>query len=377
MNTVVKMLIANLKMTFRDKQALFWTLLFPTMFIIIFGLFNFNDIGHSKVALIDQANSPVSAQFAEGLKKIEFFQIENQYTNADEAKKVLEQGDLDFIIIIPENFKAPDTAVNVKAMPAQVLATPTDIQVFYNQANVQTNSIILSTLNQFIDQVNFQLAGVQKAFVMKADSLKAKEIKYLDMLTPGIMAMAVMSAAIIGISSEIVKYREQKLLKRLTATPLKDRDFLLAQVFSYLILAVIQLSLIVGVARFAYHVHFYGNIFLMYGLCLLGSLIFLSIGFTIAAIAKTVNAAGAMAQAVFMPMMFLSGVFFPSEALPAAVYQVTKYLPLTPLIEALRNVANNNAGLGDIKMQLLLLGAWIVVTFAIAWKTFRFEKTTN
>jgi len=90
-----------------------------------------------------------------------------------------------------------------------------------------------------------------------------------------------------------------------------------------------------------------------------------------------VNAAGAMAQAVFMPMMFLSGVFFPSEALPAAVYQVTKYLPLTPLIEALRNVANNNAGLGDIKMQLLLLGAWIVVTFAIAWKTFRFEKTTN
>ncbi|MFA5070585.1 MAG: ABC transporter permease [Patescibacteria group bacterium] len=377
MKTIGKLLVANLKMTFRDKQALFWTLLFPTMFIVIFGLFNFNDIGHSKVALIDKANSPVSAQFADGLKKIEFFQIESQYTNIDEAKKVLEQGDLDFVIVIPENFKAPEIAVNVKAVPSQALPTPTDIQVYYNEANVQTNSIILSTLNQFIDEVNFQLAGVSKSFVMKAESLKAKEISYLDMLTPGIMAMAVMSAAIIGISSEIVKYREQKLLKRLTATPLKVRDFLVAQVFSYLILAVIQLSLIVGVAKFAYNVHFYGNIFLMYGLSLLGSLIFLSIGFTIAGIAKTVNAAGAMAQAVFMPMMFLSGVFYPSEVLPPAVYQVTKYLPLTPLIEALRDVANNNAGLGDIKMQLLMLGGWIVVTFLIAWKTFRFEKTTQ
>jgi ABC-2 type transport system permease protein len=194
------------------------------------------------------------------------------------------------------------------------------------------------------------------------------------MLTPGIMAMAVMSAAIIGISSEIVKYREQKLLKRLTATPLKVRDFLMAEVFSYLILAVIQLTLIVLLAHFAYHVKFYGNIFILYGLSLIGSLIFLNIGFAIAGVARSVNAAEAMSQVIFMPMMFLSGVFFPVEALPNAVYHVVQFLPLTPLIEALRSVSIYNAPLSDITKQLLLLAGWIIVSFLIAWKSFRFDK---
>jgi len=369
-----QLLIANLKMTFRDKQALFWTLLFPTMFIIIFGLFNFESIGSNQIAVIDKANSKISENFISGLEEIEFFAIKNnQYQETEKAKTALEEGDLDFVLVIPENFKSP---IQDQVSPSQITTSfeQPEIKVFYDQANTQTNPVILSTLKQFIDEINFQMSGAQKIFAMKSESLQSKNIKYLDMLTPGIMAMAVMSAAIIGISSEIVKYREQKLLKRLTATPLKVKNFLMAEVFTYLILAVIQISLIIAVARLAYGVNFYGNIFFMYGLALIGSLIFLNIGFTIAGIAKTVNAAEAMAQAVFMPMMFLSGVFFPVEALPKVIYEVVRFLPLTPLIEALRAVGNNDAGLSEIGTQLLLLGFWIIITFVIAWKTFKFSK---
>jgi ABC-2 type transport system permease protein len=368
-----RLLIVFLKMTFRDKQALFWTLLFPCMFIIIFGLFNFDNPGNAKIAVIDQANSEISQQFVAGLEKIDFLKIESS-DNVDSSKDLLKNDKLEFVLVIPESFNINLPAANpTKQAPVQA-PVPSSIQVYYNEANSTTNPVILGIIEKFVYETNFAATQTQKLFTLESEGVAAKKIKYLDMLTPGIMAMAVMSAAIIGISSEIVKYREQKLLKRLTATPLKVRDFLMAEVFSYLILAVIQLTLIVLLAHFAYHVKFYGNIFILYGLSLIGSLIFLNIGFAIAGVARSVNAAEAMSQVIFMPMMFLSGVFFPVEALPNAVYHVVQFLPLTPLIEALRSVSIYNAPLSDITKQLLLLAGWIIVSFLIAWKSFRFDK---
>ncbi|MBU2235539.1 ABC transporter permease, partial [Patescibacteria group bacterium] len=71
--------------------------------------------------------------------------------------------------------------------------------------------------------------------------------------------------------------------------------------------------------------------------------------------------------------MFFSGVFFPPEALPAVIGSIVKFLPLTPMIEALRAVSVNGEVLQDIWTQLAFMGGWIVLSFLIAWKVFKFK----
>ena len=372
---MVKLLWALIKMTFRNKQALFWTLAFPTMFIIIFGLFNFESMGSSHIAFIDQADNEISQQFKSGLEEIEFLSID-QVEGTEDAQNKLREGDLDFILIIPEEFAIPASTVLDPTQPPQeiVINEPVKIQIYYDEGNITTNQLVLSVFNQFIDGLNNEITQAPQYFAVESEAFESKNIKYIDVIMPGILGMAIMMAAIIGIASEITKYREQRLLKRLTATPLKVRTFLIAEVLSYLIIAVIQITLIILVARLLYDVQVFGNYFYIYLLSFLGTIIFLNLGFSVAGWAKSVNAAESMANIIAMPMMFLSGVFFSPEMLPSWAYAITKYLPLSPLIEALRKIANDGAGLAEVTSQLWIILGWVVVTFFIAWKSFRFDK---
>ena len=379
---MLKLLLANLKMTFRNKQALFWTLLFPCMFIIIFGLFNFEEMGNAKYALIDKANSDISKQFKEGFGQIEFFEVDEEITDKDSAEKKLKDGDINFTIILPADFKieskAPENLSQESIPTEQKTATEASkigtVEIYYDQSNISLNQIIFSVVEKFLDKMNMEIVEAPSMFTYKAEAIQSKNIKYIDILVPGILGMAVMTAALYGISGEITRYREQKLLKRLQATPLKVRNFLSAHVLSYLILNIIQITLILLIAKIFFDVNVYGSYFLIYALCILGSLIFLNIGFAIAGYAKSTNSAEALSQVISLPMMFLSGVFFSTEALPSAVAKVVDYLPLTPLIEALRRVSIDEMGLFDVWPQVLFMLAWIVISFLFAWRMFSFSR---
>ncbi|MFH1598168.1 MAG: ABC transporter permease [Patescibacteria group bacterium] len=372
---MVQLLWALIKMTFRNKQALFWTLAFPTMFIVIFGLFDFEGMASSSIAFIDKANNEISQQFKSGIEEIEFLTIE-PVVDEEDAKNMLRQGELDFILIIPAEFTVPAPTVLDPTQPGleTTVSKPVEIQIYYDESNITTNQLVLSVFNQFIDGLNKEITQAPEYFAIQPEAFESKNINYIDVIMPGILGMAIMMAAIIGIASEITKYREQRLLKRLTATPLKVRNFLIAEVLSYLIIAAIQITLIILVARLLYNVQVFGSYFYIYLLSFLGTIIFLNLGFSVAGWAKSVNAAESMSNIIAMPMMFLSGVFFAPEMLPSWAYAVTKYLPLSPLIEALRKIANDGVGLAEVTSQLWIILAWVVVTFFIAWKSFRFDK---
>ncbi|MFA5134981.1 MAG: ABC transporter permease [Patescibacteria group bacterium] len=378
---MLKLFVANIKMTFRDKQAIFWSLLFPLMFIVIFGLFDFERMGDMKYILFDHAESELSASFQAGFDKLEFLKKQDAPETLDAAKQQLADGDIQAIIVVPEDFSVPeaaempeDRAGDTAVPPSQALPSLSPIEVYYDESNITTNQIALSVVDKFIDQMNLQAAGAPTLFSYTTENIQSKNIKYIDIIMPGILGMAIMMSAVIGIATGISRYREQKLLKRLSATPIKIRNFLAAEVLSYLFVNIIQISLIILLAQLAFGVNVYGNYLLLYLICILGSVVFLNIGFAVAGYSKNTKTAEALSQVVTMPMMFFSGVFFPSETLPKAIAGIVQYLPLTPMIEALREVAINGGGIQNIYTQLAFIGGWIVVSFALAWKSFKFTN---
>ncbi|HYU57700.1 MAG TPA: ABC transporter permease [Actinomycetota bacterium] len=356
-----KLLGASIRMLYRDRQALFWALAFPVIFAVIFGLFDFNQAPEVGIAVVADRPSQVSRALVTGLREVESFEVEGRSSLAS-ARTALEDGDV-------------DVALEVPAIPAVPETSTFAVRVLYNRSNFNVNQFALSAIERIVGGLNLRLAGVSSPpIAVRAEAVDAKSVDYYDFLLPGLVAMGVMNFSIIGIAVGITRFREQRILKRMLATPLRPAKFLAAQVLARLVLALAQAAVILAVGVFVFGGRVYGNVLWIFVLATVANLIFLNIGFTVAGRTGNVDAAQGLANFIALPMMFLSGVFFPTDTLPQAVQAVVKYLPLTPLIEALRKVSVDGLSIVDTGPQLVKLGAWVVASFALAAASFRFGR---
>ncbi|MBI4260630.1 MAG: ABC transporter permease [Actinobacteria bacterium] len=353
-----KLIVSSLKLLYRDKQALFWALAFPVIFAVIFGLFDFTDVPDVDIAVVVEEGSPVSEGLLDGLGEIDAFSV-TSLRSLDVARDELVKGYWDVVLGVPA------------AAPGQPLL----LFVLYNETNFETNQFAISAIERLAGVMNLQIAGVDPPPVaVESRGIAGKSVEYYDFLLPGLVAMGVMNFSIIGMSVAISRFREQRILKRILATPLRPVKFLTAQVVARLALALVQAALILAVGVYVFGANLYGNVLWLFALATVANLIFLNLGFAVAGRAANPDAAQGIANAVALPMMFLSGVFFPTETLPEVMQVVVRYLPLTPLIEAMRTVAIDGESILRTGPQLALLGAWVAVSFAIAARNFRFAR---
>jgi ABC-type multidrug transport system permease subunit len=185
--------------------------------------------------------------------------------------------------------------------------------------------------------------------------------------------MNLMGSAIWGMGFAIVDARRKKLMKRLIATPMPRHYYLLSFVLSRLLLLVVEVGVLLGFGALVFRVPVRGAPLDLAVLCVLGSLSFSALGLLIASRAQTIEAASGLMNAVMMPMWIVSGVFFSAQRFPEALQPVIKALPLTAAIDALRANILQGASLAQVAPQLGVLGAWLIVCFALALKLFRWR----
>lgn len=356
---MLKLFISNLKMLVRNKQALFWSMVFPIIFTVIFGFFfSGGSSGSGTIVLKNNSQTEISKSIQESLKESDVFKID-QKASTLEALDLLNKGKISGIIEIPENFGALSSA------------SPKKIKVIVDPANLQSNAVLLGFLNQLITSLNFKVNNIQPVFGIEQEKTNSSDLNFFDFILIGLIGMALMNSSIQGVSIAMSHYRENKILKRITTTPLKPATFIIAEVLSRLIINIIQISIILLIGVYGFHAHIYGNIFLIYMFGILGAILFQSIGFTIAAVSKTTSAAEGMATAVAIPMMFLAGVFFPIDQLPSWLESIVKYLPLAPLLRMMRGIALESVSPFLDPINIVIVLAWIVVMLVISSYKFR------
>lgn len=349
-----KLFVASLKIIFRDKRALFWALLFPLIFTVVFSLFTRPSGGAGTVAVTVDQPSQASDAIVNGLASIEAIELERR-DDFEAARREVEAGKIVMAIRIP----------------AASQSGRVSIEVAFDQNDRQVTPILKSVVRELIHEVNLREAGVtEPAITVDEQGIAARDISAYDFYLPGFIAMGVMNAAIISVSAAMTQYREQKILKRILATPIPSRQFLAAQVLARLVLTVGQVAVILIVGA-SIGGHIFGNILWIFVLAAAGTLVFLNLGFTIAGRARSVASAEATANAIALPMLFLAGIFFPVALLPSWVRPIVHLLPLTPLVSAMRKVALEGMPLAEIGTDLIVLGAWVVISFALAALSFK------
>src|SRR5205809_3614733 len=346
----------------RDFTALFFGFFFPLIFMGLFGILNFGAFGHVAVGIVDEANNADSQAFRAGLAKIETLQLSSGPSDAQ--LESLRKGDRYIVLVIPADFKIA---------PARQGATVPTLTLYANQGHGEQVAVGSAILMQVIDQMSFAVTRTAPVVTVKREEVAGRNLKYVDFLTPGIVGMTIMQLGIASVMFTFVVDRQRGVIRRIMATPISRRAYMAAHVLERLILAVLQVGVLIAVAVLLFKVQIVGSMAVLLLLTVLGSALFLCLGFATSAFVTTEQQAPAVMQLVTLPQMFLSGVFFSRDVVPSFLKPISDYLPLTFLNDALRQVATAGASLVDIRGDLAGLGLWAVVTLVLAFRFFRLE----
>lgn len=185
---------------------------------------------------------------------------------------------------------------------------------------------------------------------------------------PGILAITIMQLGMLG-ANRIILLKEKKVLRTLSATILSKRAFFTADIIVKLIVGFIQSFIVLLIGYFIFDFRIKGNIIVILIWILLGIIAFITMGYGIVAICKTVNAANGIIQILQIMMMFLSGVFLPTELLPKIIKPVVNALPLKYLVEGLKYAVEGIMPKGSLTFDMIVLVVTIFIGSLLSLKS--------
>ncbi len=339
LNPLWQLFLMRLRTFGREPSATFWVFGFPLLMSIVLALAFRNQAGTRLfVAVADgreRASVVAALAASDGLGATAM--------PLDEARESLRRGKVALIVV-------PDSA-------PRLLLDPT-------QPDARTARFLV------IDALQ-RAAGRSDPLTLSEERVTLPGTRYIDFLVPGLLGFGLMSSSIWGLGWAIVQMRMGKLLRRLAATPMRRLDFLLAFTGGRLLLGLLEVLFFLGFARLIFDVRVAGNPVTFVLWALAGALTFGGISALVASRAQNSETASGLMNLVTLPMTVVSGVFFSASHFPGWLQPVLRALPLTALIDGLRAIAIDGAGIGALALPALVLVAWGVGSFGLALRLFR------
>jgi ABC-2 type transport system permease protein len=362
--TILVITFSLLKRFLRDKVALFFTFLFPLLFLFVFGsLFGGENSVSFDIALVNRSDTKFAQQFVGQVKKDKVFTINEKITSLDDAKERMGRGEIDSIIELPKAFGQP----NSQGLPSGQLIT------YYEQANPQTGKTVASVMKQVLDGINKKLTNQTDPFSVQEKATKTANLTSFDFLLSGMLGFTILSLGLFGLANSLPVDKKAGILRRLRATPLHAGQLIGAIAIQYLLigLASVAVMFIVGLVVFDFNMR--GDYLNLIAFAIISILLMFGFGLAIGGWAKNENQSAPLSNLVAFPLMFLSGVFFPRFLMPDWLQSVTYYLPLSPIVDGLRLIMTEGQTVLQLGPQLLIIGVWTVVIYVTAIKLFRWE----
>jgi hypothetical protein len=346
-----QLVLSRVREFYREPEAIFWVYGFPILIVVALGIAFRNQPAENvtvDVQEVPEITSGRGTRFVlDALAGNKEFVVETH--DADTCRRRLRTGKTDLVVVPTADGESDFRYDYVPSQPKSQLARGKVDDALQKHAERKDP---LRTCPEEVDEPGG---------------------RYIDFLVPGLLGMNLMGGGLWGVGFVTVDHRIRKLLKRFLATPMRKTDFLAAIMLSRLLFLVPEVLVLLLFARVAFGVVIQGSLLAVAVLILLGALSFAGIGLLIASRAQTLEAVSGLMNLVMLPMWVLSGIFFSSDRFPEAAQPFIKALPLTPLIDALRNVSLEGASLASQWPQLAILAAWGAGSFVLALRWFRWQ----
>ena len=353
MKAFASLAIAMGKGFLRDKMAMFFAILFPLMFLVLFGGL-FSDQGVSKssviqvgdVALLDDAPKSAQDSFDDVLDI-------TKSDNMDNAMSDVREGDADAVIT-----QKGDT-----------------IHVDYSAADQVRAGTLQGVLQSIVQSANVHATGQPPTFSLETSQVEDDSLSTVQYLTPGLLGWAIAMGATFGAAANLVVWRKNGMLRRLRLAPIPTSSIVCSRVAVSLGIAAVQSAIFIIVATVAFDLQMTGGAWLSVPLLVCGTLSFMAIGLLAGSVSKTEEGATGLANFIILPMAFLSGSFFPLDGAPGWLQTVSEVFPLKHLNEGMLDVMVRGEGASAIVLPCVLLLVIAAVLAGISAKLFRWEAT--
>ncbi len=301
-------------------------------------------------------------------------------SNLEEVRTMIENGTAEGGILISSDFTS-----------SMMSGEQGTISLIIDQSNPQMSAMIQAVLSQIFEQMGTALAqqsvaqqlgispnsalAIVKPFNIQTEGSIEGEFSYFDFIAPGIMAMTVMMSVMTGLPAAISQEREVGTLDGMMVAPINRHSVILGKTLAQMTRGILQGVLILVLAMLIFGVTVHGNIMLVFALLLLGVFSFVGLGVVLTSFARDQETAVMLMTTIMFPMMFLSGVFFPIEQMPWFMQNISKFLPLTYVAEALRKVMVLGADIPSLTFELSILIVFGAIMISIAVPVFKRAMT--
>ena len=350
---------ASLRSIFKSPQAVFFSLFFPIVLIIIFGSLGGGNGISMDIAFEKNADTLNPVYFA--IKSTPVFNIVKG-----------EQADLE-----DRMKKGRITALlGIQRVNGPSATAKYDVHLRTSSANQRELPVLQSILRDIINGINNRNTQTENIATVSSEQVHGREYRMIDFYLPGMIGFALIGAAVFGVAFVFFNLRESLVLKRMYASPVKKSYIVCGETLARLIFQMSTVVVLILFGVYFYHFTLANGIITFIELLVLSLIalfVFMGFGFIISSVSKNQNVIPVYANLFMFPQYFLSGTFFPKSALPQSIQWLVNILPLTALNDALRKVAFEGSQLIDCWKQIGILVIWGVITYIIAVKVFRWE----
>ncbi len=342
---------AIVKGFYRDKMSVFFAIIFPLMFLVLFGgVFNFES--SPRIDMVEIGSVPLFDNLPGGAQEA-----------FDDAFEVSHSDDRDAAIA---EVRKGDADVAVEMVGDTLVA-------HYTQTDQVGAAMVQGTLSAFVDGASIAATGSPPAYTLRTEPVEDDSLSTIQFVTPGLLGWAVAMSAAFGAAATLQGWRQTKLLRRVQLSPAPTSAVVLARIGVTIVIALVQMAIFLGLGMAAFGLRLTDSWWMSVPLLVCGTLAFMSLGLLAGALAKTTEGAVNLANFFVLPMAFLSGSFFPLDAAPGWLQGVSQAMPLRHLNDAMLDVLVRGESPSSSTVPMAILLGFAAVVGLIAIRMFRWE----
>lgn len=355
---VARLYFLNLKALSRNPGALLLILALPALYSVLFGLVSRLTEREVNVALVTSQVHANSGDFMRAITADGSFRV-TQLESEEEIREAFRTTRLDAALIVPD------------------LERDEHVTLVFDERRPERLPQTRARIQSFIERYNFSSSGGGDRVELDVRGLRGPERPLFEYALGSVIMFSVVLAALNLGATRAIRDRERGVHKRLLVTPLSPTRYLLADAATQATSGVVQTAVVLTVGIVAYDLPAKTSYLWLFPVAIGGVIILLSIGFVLASVVESTEAAVGLANTLGILLIFLSGGI-PQDLFPPRLIQMGEYLPFRAMVEAIRGVVIDGGPLWRAApRETAILAAWLIVSVALAFRLFKFREPSR
>jgi len=351
----------------RDRLLLPLIFLMPVMYVIMFGYVVGSDVRNLPTAVVDNDRTATSQRIVDAFSSSGYFVIAARPAGEASLQPLVDGGHARVAIIVEKGTEA--ALARGEMVPLGVIVDGADSKTA-SVASGYAAEIVAAFNQELLEKAGRASGGPSidaRVRVMFNPSLKS-----VNAMVPGLVASILMLSIMVIMSQAVVRERARGTLEQMMVTPITRAEYLTGKVLPYVVIASIQMTFVVLLGLFWFHVPFNGSVWTVAAGLILFTLTSIGMGLLISLVSRTQQQAQQTVMFILIPTMVLSGFIFPIESMPATVVPLTYLIPLRYALVVLRSAFLKGSTIADLWPQFVGMVVFAVGIFGLA--VARFQK---